>query len=205
MDEGDTERSETDLGTVIQAAQTEKSKPERLEVTLENFDKAAGIGRGILHSARERERQRLTPYLDARKFPEELIARVGQKSKEEPVTLEDIQNAKKASLGIAVEAATQIAEVQLPRGSGVSEDLESLDGLGLLIQQGSGLVEELSGKEPGLLREQVKEVIARRLGKKPEEIEKSDAELDSFLEEQFRISLERVGRASGALRAYWGK
>jgi hypothetical protein len=118
MEESGVESGEVSPGA---KAKTTEARPARPEASLRDFDTEARLGRGIFRLTADREEQRLTPYLDTKKFSKENLIALGERTGEEPITQEEVQKAKEASFGIALEAATQIAKVRLPRGGGIKD------------------------------------------------------------------------------------
>lgn len=166
-------------------------------------DKEAALGRGFFRLAASRQEQRLTAYLDTGKYPKDLLAKIGEVSKETDLTSKMMEEARQASFGIALESAAQISEVQLPRAGGMREDINSLGTLVASVRGGEKLGKELlDSKQIKLVADLARETMARRLGKPSAEIQMPDAQALAWAQEQFTKANARLGRGYEALKAY---
>lgn len=115
-------------GAENQKPQEQTSPEKTAEHNLKReFANQSALGRAVLDLAENREQQRLTPWLDSRLFPKEEFTHLRPKPEGQSVTQEDIDNAKRVSFGLTLEAAAQIVEVGLPRHGQIREDPESLE------------------------------------------------------------------------------
>ncbi|KKR73185.1 MAG: hypothetical protein UU16_C0028G0007 [Candidatus Woesebacteria bacterium GW2011_GWA2_40_7] len=133
--------------------------------TLEvEFASARGIGADILNTARARSEFRVVQdrpnilFLEPEKFFREYVDALNYKGKIGP---ESIEEARKASLGLSVEAALQIIEAKSYKKQFV-EDTESLADINRMLGRSVKFVENISLNEPDLLIAVVGEISKRR-------------------------------------------
>jgi len=204
MAEGETVEIE---GASIHPRETQPEDSRETGRLRKEFQEAASLGRGWMRLIREREERRYTPYLSSRLIPSDHIKSIIQKEKgEDPPTSEDIRAAQAASLGITLEAATQITKAQLLRTGAVRENLASLEGILTLLGKGrSAVVEDLLKSDPQMVREEMRKTIARWERKTPEEVNLPDAVLEEKAKEILDQATNRISRAERALRGYFGR
>ena len=178
----------------------ESREDERLR---RDFKEAAKLGRNWMGLIEEREGRKYTPYLSSRLIPRDYIQQIGQKENGEvPPTPEDIEAALRASLGITLEAATQISEVRLPGRGQVRESLESLEQMFTLLKNGNAILGDLLKNNPQMVREEMRKVIACRQRRAPGEVNLPNTSLDNKAREVLSAAGNRIVRAKEALGQY---
>ncbi len=166
---------------------------------------ASKLGREVLGVVQHREQRRLTPFNDPRRFPPEDVRAVQTKRPDVNSTEEDIRNAERASFSLALEAATQVAEVQLPRTGGINEDLDPLEALARVIRNGYNTGTELNKEDHQGVMDAAKAAIARRTGVTPDKVTWDDKKIEGWISEQFNTANQRLTRSVQAIRGYVGR
>lgn len=127
------------------------------------FGDAAQTGKMILEIARERVDNRYSmPYLDPQRFSPQDIYAIRARPGNFPLTEEDLAEARKGAVSLAIEAAAQIAEAQVPRSARVREELGSLEKVFTLVKRGHGFVIQVEAQNPPVVIQSSREAIARR-------------------------------------------
>jgi hypothetical protein len=180
-----------------------RSDPEQ-ERLRRDYDKEALLGRGLFRCASERE-SRGFPFTDTRRVPKDLLSAIGTVPNETQLTAEDVNRAKMASYGIALELAAQVSEAPLLRNGRVRDEPDSLEALAAGLRKGSGLGKEYLQSNPNIVIEQAREAVARRLNKPVSEVQLGDQQLISWVNEQFGKANVRLGKSAQALRDYFGR
>lgn len=181
--------------TESQVTTTREEGSERLR---REFNQAAKLGRNIFNEVSLREEGRLTPYFRSADFNRDNLAAIGERGEGE-VTEEEVLAARRASLGIGLEAAVLINEARLPRGGPIREDLESLGRLRSLLRATEGLRQELFESDPALVGEQMRVITEKRSRK---EDPRSDEALNRLAKEQLEGSYIRISRSYRAIEEY---
>lgn len=169
---------------------------------VKKFTEASRIGRIALKVADERFNSRYSlPYLNPGLFPKEQVRNV--MGKENP-TEEDVQNARRGSVALAVESVFQIREAAPPRTPGVNEELSSVENLLTFVKQSHGFTIQAEAMDPQVVIIATKEALARRQRVKPEQIQKTDQELKNLANENFTRAGRRLTEKVQAVKNYLG-
>lgn len=184
---------------------TPESDVEQTANLKKEYLAASKLGREVLGVVQHREQRRLTPFNDPRRFPSEDVRAVQTKRPDVNSTEEDIKNAERASFSLALEAATQVAEVQLPRTGGVREELDPLEALARIVKKGYSVGVELSKEDRQGMMDVAKSAIARRERVTPDKITWDDKKIESWAIEQFDAANKRLARSVQAIRGYVGR
>lgn len=159
---------------------------------------AAELGRGVVAESQQRQQQSLIPYLKPEAFnPKDVAALKGR----EQISSQDIIEAERASLTLALQAADQIARVELPRRpagralrpQAIQAEVDSftrLDGiLGKSFFRAKKMIEE--GRANELIQE-ARKVIAQAEQTTPDKIEASDQEILQWVENTIQTAGQRI-------------
>lgn len=195
-------------GTTVeppQPIQGQENRPAQTSENLHQYEVDARLGRGILNITKDRENRRLTSFVDGTRFDQADVLAVRRRHQNEALTDIDVAEARRASAGIALEMATQINEVQLPRTAGVNEDLKSLEDMIQGIRLGSTSVKEYTKDNPSILIQEARKVIARRQKISPEQVKLTDQQLIAYTQEQYEKAFRRLSKGAEALRGYFGR
>lgn len=170
----------------------------------QRHEAASRLGRSFLAILKEREDGRLTPYVDLTKFDRTDMAAISNR-RDGSISEPDVQEAKRGSLAIALETATQIAEVQLPRTSGVRENLGNLEDLTRMLRGTAVGIQQLIRENPAMVAGEMRKVVARRLKVLPIQVRLTDQQLTTLAGEQYQKAFGRIFRASQAIAGYHGR
>lgn len=185
----------------------EKISPEKTaEHNLRReFDNQRTLGRAIIGLSVDREDQRLTPYIDSSLFPKDEMGFLQSKPEGQNIDQVDIDNATRVSFGLTLEAAAQIAEVQLPRHGQIREDPESLEQIMRMLKAGRNIGEDLLKNKPQVIEDETKKVVARRLKVTPDKVQMNQEQLINWSEQQLGTAYARIGRGAQAISGYLGR
>jgi hypothetical protein len=67
------------------------------------------------------------------------------------------------------------------------------------------LREDLIRENPGIVGEQARNLVAKRLSQSPDQLEMTGKQLVDWAEEQFQNSVRRLSRSTQALEGYFGR
>lgn len=188
-----------------QPIQVEENQTAVATEYLRQCETEARLGRGILSIIKDREDRGLTPFVNGTRFDQADILAVRKRHQSEALTDTDVSEARRASVGLALEMAAQITEVQLPRTAGVNEDLKSLEDMIQGIRLGSTSVKEYTKDNPSILIQEARKVIARRQKISPEQVKLTDQQLIAYAQEQYEKAFRRLSKGAEALRGYFGR
>lgn len=173
---------------------------------LKDINEFIQIGNRVLGVARERAENRYSmPYLDPQRFSSEDIDAIRLKSNDPPLSEEVVARARKGAVALAIEAAAQIAEAQVPRSSRVKEELESLEAVFTLVKSGHGFLIQTEAQNPRAVIQSSREALARRQKIQPELVKLTDEELKKWSNDNFQRAGQRINRSLQAVRGYLGR
>lgn len=184
--------------------QTAASNATRSPELQRQHEQTSSLGRAILDITQDREANRWTPFTRIQQFPPEDIAVTKRKRTGEVVEEEDVSEANRGSLAIALEAATQVNEFR-STAAGIREDSDSLQHLITAIRNGGALNQDLIKQNPSLIAAEMKKIIARRQKIVPDQVKFTEEQLMRIADEQFRNAFGRLSKSAQALSGYLGR
>ncbi len=177
-------------------------KPTELQ---NQYERVSNLGRTVLAISQDREANRWTPFTRTRNFPTEDTLSIRKRQTGESISENDINEAQRGTLAIALEAATQINEYRPSANTGIRENADSLAQLINAIKQGGVLNLDLIKQNPSLVAAEMKKIISRRPKKSPDSAELTDEQLTALADQQFRNAYGRLNRSNQALLGYLGR
>lgn len=195
------EGSESPTPNQDQATASSTARTPELQT---QYEQASALGRNFLTVTQDRETRRLTPFTQTGRFPKEDAVTIRKRSGGDLISEEDIAEAKRGSLAIALEAAVQVNEFRPSVNAGIREDSDSLTRLIQIIRQGGTLNYDLIKQNPSLVATEMKKVISRRQ-KIPDQAERTDKQLTDLADQQFRNAFGRLNKSAQALSGYLGR
>ncbi|MFA5871488.1 MAG: hypothetical protein WC858_02085 [Parcubacteria group bacterium] len=172
------------------------------ELLKAQYEKEAGLGRGIVRNASYRKERNLAEFIDPGKFPSDAIAELKPVKEGEAITPERIKAAESASLTISFDAALQILDFKAI-SSQVREDPKSLEHLRGSLKEGFDKFNQV-GKAGKLedLREVAVAAFTRR-SKDTQGLEKLDpAKLSAWFGKVFRDAYSKIAQKEQAVASY---
>ncbi len=180
--------------------QTSEQTPidENQEQLRQQFEQARRLGQDFYAESRRRENRDLSPYLNQRRFnPEDVKALQNR----EQISVEDIAEAERASLAVSLQAADQVARVELPRQRAeralkrrtLEDEVDSLkkvDGmLGAGFRRTQSMIKE--GRATEVVQE-ARKVIAYSKKTAPDKIKASDKQVLEWVQNTIHSAGRRV-------------
>jgi hypothetical protein len=172
------------------------------ELLKAQYEKEAGLGRGIIRNANFRKDNRLAAFINPAKFPKEDILGTKPLEEGEAVTEEQVEAAKRASLSIVFEAVLQVLEYR-PQSTQVVDKPQSLNDIKKALQEGFARFDKM-GKSGGLEELRKIAVVAfERRNKDTQGLEKIDPEkLSAWLGKVFRDAYAKIAQKEQAIASY---
>lgn len=165
------------------------------------FEAARQLGRTIVTLTDEREAAGLTPYLILDRLPEADRAAVADNDPHHALSQADVDRARRASLGLSIEATAQVAEATI-FGPQISEQLGSLEHLHQALREGHHVQRQALETKRADVLALTRGAVARRLRKPAEHVVMRDEDLLAWFDQHYQTAEGRLSNACAALKRY---
>ncbi len=190
----------TEIAVKPPPAAEQASKPPELRT---RFTEAARLGQQLARIDQERRDSGFSCFRDSPVLTDFSHSLVDVPDAE--LTDAKVLEAQKATLGLTLEGARQIAKRENIQPPGINDDTESLGELQRSIIESADFAEQLRLTNPIAYSEAAREVFAAELGKKPEELALDGDNLTKLVDETYSAAGGRLTRQLEALRDYTGR
>jgi len=151
------------------------------------------FGQKLLSVVEERDKGKYTtPFLSMNKLSQDALKMIRVGYRQEQVGLMDVLE---SILDLSIGVAVSVNEKQVQRGRGVNENGDSLKEVGFLLKNCYEKVREIDEKNPELVTNSIKKIIAREKGVPVDMVVGLGVEeTREWVAKQFRESIGRISK-----------
>jgi|GEM_PF-3870175 len=167
-----------------------------------DYEQAAKIGRGVLDTNLEREREHYGFSLHADRIPKQYINAVRSRGKDEVLTETDVRDARRGSVGISLEAARQLKDGDYYKTGRMNDNDDNLVALRTAILDGQTLSKQVVTVDPEGFTQVTKQLVSQQLSVPPEKVEMTEEQLRNWAKGNYDTAKGKLEVMINALREY---